>query len=101
VINAKFLYFNLISVHENLAIMNLRDIDKGLQMGDLVKKKESTYDSSLILPKLSYPNRFYGYTRFRPKIRSVESAFWDHVLPKINEKWNSEKEIPKKSETYN
>jgi hypothetical protein len=97
-----FIFFNLklklLLVHvENQAITNLRDIDKGLQIGELVKKKESNYDSGLILPKLSYPNRFYGYTRFRPKVRSVESAFWDNVLPKLNKKWNSEKEICKKS----
>ncbi len=88
----------MIIVHiENEAIMHLRDIDSGLQMGDLVKKKDPNYVSSLILPKLSYPNKFYGYTRYRPKVRSVESAFWDHVLPKINEKWNSEKEMFNKS----
>jgi len=60
-------------------------------MGDLVKKSETKYDSSLILPKLSFPNKDLTYSRYRRKDRSVESAYWDRVLPKLNEKWDEEK----------
>jgi hypothetical protein len=71
----------------------LRDIDPGLQMADKTKTLELHYDQRLILPKLPYPNRFYGFTRHRPLVRSVESAFWERALPKINEKIQKEKEI--------
>ena len=77
--------------------MKLREDEPGLQMGDLVKKAELRYDPLLILPRLSYPNKFYGTTRYRPINRSVESAFWDRVLPKLNEKWSAEKEAMNRS----
>lgn len=68
--------------------MNLRDTDPGLQMGDKVKKAEPHYDSRLILPQLPYPNKQTSYTRHRRKDRSVESAFWDRVLPKLSDRLN-------------
>jgi hypothetical protein len=60
-------------------------------MGDLVKKSETKYDPDLILPRLSFPSKDFTYSRYRRKDRSVESAYWDRVLPKLNEKWNEEK----------
>ena len=60
------------------------------QMGDPVKKKEPHYVQSLILPNLPFPNRFNGYTRYRRRDRSVESAYWDRVLCKLDEKWSEE-----------
>lgn len=62
-------------------------------MGDLVKKKEPQYDPNLILPKLPFPTKNNAYSRYRQRDRSVESAFWDRVLPKLNSKWSSEKSI--------
>ena len=70
-------------------------------MGDIIKvdSRDLRYDPLLILPRLSYPNKFYGTTRHRPINRSVESAYWDRVLPKLNEKWREEKETMTKSAT--
>ncbi|RNA33728.1 hypothetical protein BpHYR1_036301, partial [Brachionus plicatilis] len=31
---------------------------------------------------------FNGYTRHRRKDRSVESAFWDRVLPRLSDRLN-------------
>ncbi len=79
--------------------IKLRDVKPGLQMGDIIKvdSRDLRYDPMLILPRLSYPNKFYGTTRYRPINRSVESAYWDRVLPKLNEKWKEEKEALSKS----
>jgi hypothetical protein len=71
----------------------VREIDPGLQMGDEVQTPAPRYDPDLVLPRLPFPNRFYGYTRHRPINRSVQSAFWERALPKINEKFSSEKGI--------
>jgi hypothetical protein len=60
----KFLSQNLSTVHGSLnKDATLRSIDNGLQMGDLVMKPEPNFDSKLVLPSLSYPNKFYGYSR--------------------------------------
>lgn len=56
-------------------------------MGDLVLKQPSKYISTLILPKLPYPNQFYGYTRYRNQSRPVEEAVWERMLEKINKNW--------------
>ena len=92
-----FFYFLVHGLgHGNI---KLRDVKPGLQMGDIIKvdSRDLRYDPLLILPRLSYPNKFYGTTRHRPINRSVESAFWDRVLPKLNEKWKEEKESLRKS----
>lgn len=70
----------------------MRHVDEGLQMGEHTKTPEPKFLPNLILPKLPYPNRFYGYTRYRPENRSVQSAYWERVLPILNEKWKREKE---------
>lgn len=86
------IYFLLIKkVHGLTNALSLRQVDPGLQMGDLVKKSEPKYVPQLILPRLSFPSRFYGFTRHRRRDRSLQSAYWDRVLPKLNEKWNEEK----------
>ena len=76
--------------------LNLRQIDGGPQMGDLVKKSDPSYDATFVLPRLGYPNKFYGFTRFRPINRSVETAFWDRVLPKLNKKWSENETLKNK-----
>ena len=78
-------------VHGLPKSLPLRDVDPTHQMGDLVKKPEPYYDPELILPRLPFPNKFYGYTRHRPLVRSVTSAFWDRALPKLAEQWKNEK----------
>ncbi len=70
----------------------LRPLEPGPQLGDKYRLLQPKYEPSLVLPKLPFPNRSNEYTRFRPIGRSVESAFWDNVLPKLNEKWKREKE---------
>jgi len=54
-------------------------------MGDYAKKKEPKYESGLILERLPFPNHFYSYTRHRKKNRSIESAYWERMLEKIND----------------
>jgi hypothetical protein len=55
-------------------------------MGDPILKQDAKYIPNLVLPRLPFPNQFYGYTRYRKKNRSVESAYWERMLEKINEK---------------
>jgi hypothetical protein len=76
-----------------------REVEGGLQMGDEMITPPPHYDPELILPRLPFPNRFYGYTRHRPINRSVQSAFWDRALPKIDEKFNGEKGLVVKNVT--
>ena len=60
-------------------------------MGDVVLKQDPKYLPNKILPKLPYPNQFYGYTRYRLKNRPVDEAYWDQMLLQINEEWNEKK----------
>jgi hypothetical protein len=94
----KGFYFNItilfIKVHGLENSLELRKIEGGLQMGDQTHTPEPTYLPRLILPKLPFPNRFYGYTRFRPQNRSIESAYWDRVLPILNAKWKQNTSLP-------
>ncbi|CAF0716745.1 unnamed protein product [Brachionus calyciflorus] len=84
----KFLSSSLNQIHGYERALNLREVDKGLQMGDKVKKADPHYDPNLILPRLKFPNKFNGYSRYRNKDRSIESAFWDRVLPKLSDRLN-------------
>ena len=68
----------------------------GINMGDKLYRQDPKYLPNLTLPKLPYPNKFYGYTRHRLKNRPVEAAYWDQMLSKINEKWDENKKEIKK-----
>ena len=70
--------------------ISLREIVEGPQLGDAVKKEDPQYDSNLVLPRLPFPNKFNGFSRYRRRDRSVESAYWDRVLPKLNEIWSQD-----------
>lgn len=79
-------------VHGEPIAAVMRNVEGGEQMGDSFKISHLKYDSSLILPKLKFPNKYNCFTRHKKNNeRTPESVFWDRALPKIKKMWEEEK----------